>query len=226
MEINKGENYVYYQQLRQRIETITTRFREIGGQVAEVTIGEPASIDQITQVETELGVKLPISFKQVLTEFSSDFSIRCFLPDNMKKPEAFIQIFSVCPSWKLKDLVRLEGEREEWIKNVFPNPEDPYDAVWYNKLVFHGVGDGDLLAFDLSTGDIDPPIVYLCHDGSPGHGHKMADNFLDLLDKWSRVGFIGSDYFQWQTFTTSSESGIQPDVENAKKFREWLKLEI
>jgi hypothetical protein len=36
------------------------------------------------------------------------------------------------------------------VSDVFSNTEDPYDAVWHNKLAFYKIGNGDLIAFDLA----------------------------------------------------------------------------
>jgi hypothetical protein len=75
-----------YKLLRNRIEAITSRIREIDGEVQEVIIDKPASLEQIIKTEEQLGVKLPESFKKVLNEFSANFSLRWFLPDNMEQP--------------------------------------------------------------------------------------------------------------------------------------------
>ena len=75
-----------YELLKERIEIITSRIKEIGGEVQEVCIDEPSSLEKIIQVEKKLGVKLPNSFKKVLLEFSGNFSLRWFLPDDMELP--------------------------------------------------------------------------------------------------------------------------------------------
>ena len=78
-----------YEVIRYRIETITSRIKEIGGEVQEVIIDEPASLEQIIKTEEQLGVRLPESFKKVLKEFSGNFSLRWFLHDNMEQPNEF-----------------------------------------------------------------------------------------------------------------------------------------
>jgi hypothetical protein len=214
-----------YELLRNRIEVITSRIKEIGGEVQEVIIDEPASLEQIIKIEEQLGVKLPESFKKVLNEFSANFSLRWFLPDNMEQPNEFREIFSGRPHWSLELLPQFEEDRMGWIENVFPNPEDKYDVVWHNKLAFCEVGNGDYLAFEISNSD-DAPIVYLSHDDGEGHGYKIANNFIEFIDNWSRLGFVGSEDWQWLPFTTSPDSGIVADGEAAKWFRNWLGLDI
>ena len=214
-----------YRLLKERIEIIASRMQQIGGEVQEVVIEEPASIEEIVQTEEQLEVKLPESFKKVLTEFSGNFSLRWFLPEDMDPPHEFREIFSGTPNWSLERLPQFENERKGWIDNVFPNPQDEYDVVWHNKLAFCEVGNGDYLAFDMKD-DTENSIIYLSHDGGEGHGYKMANNFIEFIDKWSKLGFVGCDDFQWLPFTKSSISGINPDDEQANRFRTWLGLEM
>lgn len=214
-----------YELIKKRIELITLRIKEIGGEVQEVIIDEPSSLEQILQTEEKLGVKLPDSFKKVLTEFSGNFSFRWFLPDDMEQPNEFRGIFCGTPHWSLELLPQFEEDRKGWIDNVFSNPEDGYDAVWHNKLAFCEVGNGDYLAFDMKNNS-DAQIVYLSHDDGEGHGVKIANNFIEFIENWSRVGFVGCEDWQWLPFTTSSISEINPDGESAKRFRSWLRLDI
>ena len=197
-----------YGLIRDRIKAITSRIKEIDGEVQEVIIDEPATLEQIIKTEELLGVKLPESFKKVLKEFSGNFSLRWFLPDNME------QLLS-----------QFEEDRMGWIENVFPNPEDEYDMVWHNKLAFCEVGNGDYLAFDMNNSE-DAPIVYISHDDGEGHGYKMANTFVEFIDNWSKLAFVGCEDWQWLPFTTSPESGIMAEGEAAKRFRDWLGLDI
>lgn len=210
-----------YTLIRKRIEEITSRVKEIGGKVQEVMIGEPASREQITEMEARLGVKLPVSFKKVLEEFSGEFSLRWFLPD--ERADEFEGVFSGTPHWSLKRLPEIEEYRMGWVEGVFPNPDDPYDKVWHNKLAFCDVGNGDYLAFDMTDSD-DAPVVYLSHDDGGGHGYRIANNFVEFIDNWSKIGFVGCEDWQWLPFTTGPESGIVTNGETAKQFREWIGL--
>ncbi|MED0964125.1 hypothetical protein P4T31_03915 [Bacillus paramycoides] len=74
--------------------------------------------------------------------------------------------------------------------------------------------------------DMDAPIVYLSHEDGEGHGYKVANNFIEFIENWSRVAFVGCEDWQWLPFTTSPESGINSDDEPAKSFRNWLGLDI
>lgn len=213
-----------FELFNKRVHSITSRIQQLGGKVQEVVIDEPASPEQIMQMEEQLGVMLPKSFKQVLQEYSGNFSIRWFLPDNLERPHEFIEIFCGTPHWSLERLPEFEEGRKGWVDNVFSNPDDPYDAVWHHKLAFCEVGNGDYLAFDLK--DSHDSIVYLSHEGGTGHGYKLANNFLEFIENWSRIGFVGCEDSQLIPFTTSPDSGIDADGEAAKRFRDWLELHI
>ncbi|MCC5891957.1 SMI1/KNR4 family protein [Exiguobacterium sp.] len=216
-------NYVSF---KKRVHTIASRVEQLGGEVGEVTIAEPASSDEVLQMEKRLGVSLPKSYKRVLLEFSGEFCFYWSLPDDMEQPHEFRKISSGTVQWGLKSLPRLEEERKEWINVVFPDVNDPYDVIWHNKLAFCEVENGDYLAFDLSDGVDDAPIVYLSHDDGEGHGYRLANNFIEFIENSSRLGFVGCEDFRWLPFTTSSTSGIQTEGEAAIRFRSWLALEI
>ena len=53
-----------------------------------------------------------------------------------------------------------------------------------------------------------------------------ADNFVELLENWSRLAFVGEEDDQWLPFTKDSVSGLIPDGEPANRFRAWLKVSI
>ncbi len=108
-----------YELLKERIEIITSRIKYIGGEVQEVCIDEPSSLEQIIQVEEKLGIKLPNSFKKVLLEFSGNFSLRWFLPDDVELPNELTDIFCGTPHWSLESLSEFEKERKDLIDEFF-----------------------------------------------------------------------------------------------------------
>ncbi|WP_182540344.1 SMI1/KNR4 family protein [Fontibacillus panacisegetis] len=211
--------------IRERIDRIASRIIDIGGEVQEIVIQDPATENQIELVEHHLGIALPNSFKHVLLNFSSDFSFRWFLPDNLELLNKFRGIFSGRPNWNLHQIIEIDEGRRGWVEHVFPNPEDEYDKVWHNKLAFMEVGNGDYFAFDLSEQG-EYPIVYLSHDDGEGHGFIIANNFIDFINNWSRIGFVGTEDWQWMPFVESKQSGINPDGASAIEFRELMNFNI
>lgn len=214
-----------YDIVKSRIERALQSIKQLGGDAKEMRIERPATSEEIAQAEMELGVKLPHHFKKVLMEFSKDFDLRWFLPENLEAPEEFRSIFSGRFHWNLSLLSQMEEGRKGWIENVFPDPANAYDAVWHNKLAFCEVGNGDYLAFDMKNPE-EAAIVYLSHDDGEGHGWILANHFIELLENWSQLAFVGSEDWQWVPFTADSTSGILPNSEAAKRFREWLGISI
>ncbi|NMO95328.1 SMI1/KNR4 family protein [Paenibacillus lemnae] len=214
-----------FETIKERINIIANRIVEIGGEVQEIEIGAPATEDEIKSVEHQLGTTLPESFKQVLLNFSGDFSFRWFFPEEFELPYKYREIFSGIPYWSLHLLSDVEEGRRGCVEQIFPNPEDEYDKVWHNKLAFMEVGNGDYLAFDLSE-DRDFPIVYLSHNDGEGHGYIIGNNFIDFLNNWSRIGFVGPEDSQWLPFVESAQSGINPEGVSAIEFRGLLGINI
>ncbi|RZJ57285.1 MAG: SMI1/KNR4 family protein [Hymenobacter sp.] len=120
-------------------------------------------------------------------------------------------------------ILPLEEARAGWVNEVFSNPSDEYDKVWHNKLVFQEVRNGDYLAIDLNIISYGK-IIYLSHDDGGGHGYVMADSFTELLSKWSVLGCVGAEDWQWLPFCEDKYSGIDPNCENAQLWKQTLGL--
>ena len=216
---------MHYDVLLERIKTIQLTIEKSGGKVTEFIHNPPATIDQVSHIEKLLEHELPASFRKVLLEFSSKFSFKWFFDEDVELPNEFREIFSGRIHWDLNALIYLKEEVEGWIDNVFSDIENEYDLVWHNKLAFCDVGNGDFLAFDLNHSD-DSSIIYLSHDDGEGHGYTLANSFVELLENWSRIAFVGEEDFQWLLFTESLDSRLVPDGEAAKRFRDMLRLTI
>jgi SMI1 / KNR4 family (SUKH-1) len=206
---------------KRRCETAVHACTKIGGSSAELRIERPASEAEVCAVEKALGITLPASFRRALLRFSRALEINWFLPDNMK-PALPLQIFCGMLSWDLHKLVELNRELQSWVDNVFPDPGNKYDRVWHDKLAFHNVGNGDYLAFE--RGAPDSPVVYLSHDDGQGHGYLLGPTFFDAIDRLTIVGCAGAEDWQWLPFTSSPTSGLEPDGDNARKWRDWFGL--
>lgn len=226
---NRQNNFngapLHFDVLMERIEYISKAIEKVGGKVTELIIDPPATLDQIHNIERLLDQDLPESFKKVLLEFSSNFSFKWFFDEEMKLPTEFREIFSGRIHWDLNALINIKDDVEGWIDHVFPDEENDYDKVWHNKLAFCDVGNGDYMAFDLNHND-NPPIIYLSHDDGEGHGYTIANSFMELLENWSRIAFVGEEDTQWLLFTESLDSRLVPDGEAAKRFRALLGLTI
>lgn len=210
-------------EFKRRIDAISEAIRSLGGEVQELVIRPPATEQEIERVEHQLGRSLPSSFKQALLHIAGEFSFCWFMPEDHKFPEPYHNIFSGRIHWNLQQLPQIDEGKSECIKQVFPNPEDEYDKVWHDKLAFMEVGNGDYVAFDVKSGD-DPPVVYLSHADGQGHGYILAHHFMELLEKGSRIAFVGTEDWQWLTFTESKDSGINVQSTAAAQWRKLIGL--
>src|SRR5262249_9542796 len=120
-------------------------------------------------------------------------------------------------SWSLTRLAEIEQGRKGWIECCFPNIEDEYDRVWHNKLAFLEVGNGDMLALDLSLPSV--PVVYMSHDDGEGHGYRLGADFTDFITRWTLLGCPGAEDWQMLPFISSPTSLLAPDCENARLWR-------
>ena len=196
-----------------------------GGEASELVIAPPASAEAVAQVEAELGVILPVSFRKVLTNFSAEVNIYWFLPNDLDLPVPYKPIFSGDCSWSLSRMPGIAHWYLEWVETNFFNPNDPYDRVWQDKLAFAEVPNGDNIAFDLMFMP-DPPVVYLSHNDGEGHDYRLGDNFIDFMERWSLLGCPGNEDWQMMPFLPNATSGLDAYGENARKWREWFGLDF
>jgi len=229
----------------QRCNAVTNACQRLDIDCRECTISPPASEREVETVEVKLGRPIPVSFRNVLTGYASHLELRWFLQKNPKPgkfrdfflafykreeklqewidpPKQFEGIFSGHCYWDLSNLVNLEKVRQDWVENCFPNIEEPYDAVWHNKLAFLPVGNGDMLAIDLLVEE--GPVVYLSHEDGNLHGTVLGKDFADFIDRWSMIGFVGAEDWQLENFIHPGTDGLDPYGENAKAWREWFGL--
>ncbi|TQV65846.1 SMI1/KNR4 family protein [Exilibacterium tricleocarpae] len=199
--------------------------RNMGGEVQVLSYDVPATEDEVKTLEVKLGFDLPLKLKEVLLGFSKKVEFRWFMPDDFEFQGELSQIFCGERHWSLDWIAQFNEDKNGWRDEVFPNKEDPYDLVWHHKLAFHEVGNGDYLAIDLSIPGQEQ-VVYLSHDDGEGHGVPLAKDFKEFVCSSSRLGCVGAEDWQWLPFIEKGAPFINPDCENAKKFREALKVKI
>jgi hypothetical protein len=188
----------------------------LGGTWDEVMIDDPATEQELIRIETTLGQALPAGLRQFALTVSRRIEFHWYLPEDYELPEPFRDIFSGGLDYDVSKIPEHEQGRAGWERECFPDPDDPYDLVWHNKLGFHHVPNGDYLGFDLQG-----RVVYLSHDDGEGHGYVMASSFVDLLERWIPLGCPGPEDWQWLPFVSGATSGILP---NSAKANEWLRI--
>lgn len=211
--------------IEQRWRRTLTAIARIGGSTEPLKIESPAPEGEIESVEDALGFRLPRSFRNTVLKYSRSASFGWFFPDDYELPHDLSGIFRGCCYWSLDHLIELNEAKNSWIREVFPDPADPYDGVWHGKFAFYEVGNGDYLSIDLKEKD-NEEVVYLSHDDGEGHDRKMAPNFEELILRWSRLGCVGGEDWQWLPFMDGPDGYLDPDCDNAREFRRLLDLSI
>ena len=185
-----------------------------------------ATMQEIQDLEAKLDCSLPDSLKQAFLEFSKSISFYALLPDEFELPHALREIFSAQFTISLADVLEAETSRRSWVEACFPDPDDPYDKVWHNKLGMMTVGNGDVIAFALDDGNTDNRVVYLSHDDGPGHGYVLGSNFQEYFSNLLLIGGCGNEDWQMEPFITDAQKGINPDCENARLYRDLIGLKL
>ncbi|MVO15284.1 SMI1/KNR4 family protein [Parasedimentitalea huanghaiensis] len=196
-----------------------------GGEVEDLVIERAATQDEVQQVESNLGHRLPESFRRMLTGFSKSVEMTWSLPEELELADPFSEIFRGNIHWSLDQLEKLESARQDWIRECFPNPSDPYDRVWHNKLVFYEIENGDFISLDLSATH-HGEVVYLSHDDGQGHGVRLAKSFDDFIHSWSMLAGVGGEDWQWLPFYDPQNACLDYSGEHAMKFRKIIGLTL
>jgi hypothetical protein len=186
-------------------------------------------------MERTLGRAIPSSFRKVLLEYSARVCIEWALPDDMRPPEPFRDVWSGECRWDLKSLPELQNTHRKWIEGCFTGKQPPdwekpshlieYDLVWHGKFAFLEIGNGDMIAIDIARAG-DQPVVYLSHEDGSKHGYWLGRDFEDYVDRLSLLGCVGSEDSQLAPFLSGPHSLLDTDGPNARQWREWFGLRL
>lgn len=212
-------------------ELLTERWKQtldaverFGGETEPLIIEPPASLEEVIKLEDHIGVSLPEGIRDMLLTFSRKVSFYWSLPEGIGRFDEFPNIFCGDFQWSIEFLETFNNYKGKWINEVFSDPTNTYDAVWHKKFAFLSVGNGDYLTVDTAPDRI-PTVVYLSHDGGQGHGRHLGADFTDFILRWSRLGCVGAEDWQWMSFAPSG-GYLDPDCTAAKLFRCRLDLNM
>jgi SMI1 / KNR4 family (SUKH-1) len=194
-----------------------------GFDARELVFAEPAAARDVDLLEADLGIQVPPAFKALLTHVSSHVEFRWFAPEKRTFPIPMHQCFSGDLHWSLDFVRQFNADKESWIRECFPDPSDAYDRIWHNKLAFYEVGNGDYLALDLNE-QRRGQVVYLSHDDGQGHGHVLANDAIDLVQRWAPLACVGGEDWQWLPFKRDKEVALDPDGAQGNQWRQLLGL--
>lgn len=202
----------------QRWKQTQGAIEKIGGKCS-LKIYPPSTEEQIKEIERQLNVQLPLSFRWVLLEFASRLEFAWTLPDHSRLSKSLHRSFlNICEGnchWNLYSLLQLESSRKA--NGISSN-------IWQNKLLFHEINNGDFLAIDLR--EADGSVIYLSLEDDVGicHGYTLGENFIDFMDRWTSIGCPGAE--DWHLVPFISSTAINSDGERSEKWRKWLGISI
>ena len=182
-----------------------------------------ASADDVERIERQLAQQLPPSLRNFFVHTSRRVAVGWFLPKNVTPPQPCSEIFASTTVVDLAELVPLQARHHRWVEACFQNPADPYDTVWHHKLPILHVANGDLIAIEI--GKETERVCYLSHDGSEMNGFVLGESFDDYLDRFSKIGFVGPEDWQWRAFVGEGQR-IDPHGAPAQVWREWFGLRL
>lgn len=186
-------------------------------------IGPSATESSVISVEEEIEQAIPVSFRNVLIGYSSEVRVEWEVPDDERKtlPEVLRQIWAGECRWSLESLPSLWTTYQEWLK-AFTDPADKYDGPWQSKFPILEVGNGDIIAIDISQ-QHKQPVVYLSHEGDDTiHGYWLGRDFEDYVDRLTKLGCVGAEDWQLAPFVSGPRSFLDTEGANAKLWLDWF----
>lgn len=214
-----------YEKIDELFITLKMAYEQFSEDVVEYKKSERATEEEVEELETTIGQKLPVSLKDFFLNFSKEVYFNATLPDDYELPDELRGIFCAYFTVSLDEILVAEESRKD-LMECSGDLDDEYDRVWHNKLGFMTVPNGDVIAFDLLDNEEDKKVVYLSHEGDDSHGWILGDNFASYLEKLILVGGCGNEDWQMIPFCRDCTSGIDPFCENAKHYREIIGFNV
>lgn len=206
-----------------RIEWILGIAKKRNWDYSDLTIKKPISEKAFDILEKELNIKYPEDFKEVLTTYSSGILMNWQIEGEETEGE-FREIFCGAGRGYLWNFDTLRDDYKnikDWITECFPNSKDEYDRVWYNKVPFLDVPNGDVIAFGDKT-EFGNQVVYLSHEGDDFHGQILGENFIDFINKWTQLGCVGTEDWQFEPFYDYEKKTMLSDKTILDRWIKWL----
>lgn len=215
----------FCENLMRRIKKTALEVNRLGGRVLDFKIEDPATKEEIKIIEENLGFNLPVHLKDFLLSFSKSI-IFSYSLDNMKKviPSQLKSIFAGSLYIDLNEIYTINEDKNYLIDNCFDDLDKELITKLRNTLAFLTVPNGDYLAIDLN--EEYPTVIYISHELDEMNGCILGDNFLDFIDRLSKICFIGPEDFQFKNFIVDTNKGLYPCAENAFILRDLFNFNV
>lgn len=178
----------------------------------------------ITVLEAELGLEYPSDFKEVLIRYSGAVHLSWHMGED-NPGGIYREIFCGGGRGYLWDFDRLKDNYDYylgWMDAILSEGElDKYDKIWQNKIPFINVLNGDMIAFGEAT-EQGHPVIYLSHENDELHGCPLGHNFVDFISRWSNIGCVGTEDWQFEPFYDFKKRELKTEGREVERWKEWL----
>jgi hypothetical protein len=185
-----------------------------GADVRSTVIAEPAAGAQLASVEQQLGRPLTQSLREFFTIGSAHLDCHyAFEPENL---------FGGARLGPLSELPEFSRSAAEWAAETWVADAPDQHAMWTSALPFVRMNNGDYLALDPRSADIDPPILYLNHDDDSS---VIATDLATFLNAWERLAYVGPEHWLLLEFV-DGRGYLDPESDRAARLRRLLTPDV
>ncbi|MDQ0415892.1 hypothetical protein J2Z48_000050 [Croceifilum oryzae] len=193
------------------------------GIVPQPIIKEPATQQEIEEIENRLGYQLPSMFRHTLLHFSKSVSLSWdFYKDPLDQalPKEFREGGFGTIEWRMddiEDLDELAGDLDADVLHIYGIEDENYRSPLHGKLQFMHVANGDIIAFDMQVMG-EPSVVYWNHETD--ELIYLADSFHSFIERLNKLHCVGNEIWAYEPFLT--DQGLDPNGHNAQSWRKWF----
>lgn len=205
------------------------------GGIGNLFINQPASENDVLQIESTIGFELPQSFKKVVIDYSNqcDFywntqeNSTCVLDDpniysTQGEPYTNRNILNGglfdLGLWNLDKLIQLNAIR---LDHDYLDEKNEEFHFWSNSFIFSGDGMGNYFGIDrkYNIGE----VIYLTNDKN-FHGWRLGKSFESFMNNWIQIGCAGGYINDYIALSSPHIPYINNKTTNAFKIKKWLEI--
>ncbi len=156
---------------------------------------------------------IPNSYSEFLQFGASSCQI-AYVFNGRNSGESIYGAIKFCSLDEISAVMESLIEFGEWLCEI---GQVEVGKVWQVAFPFSNLGNGDFLAFDLTSGVTDPPVIYLSHDEFVIR--KLASSLSSFLTEWEKLNYLGPAIWKLEDFIDSSGLlSVNPESTKFKKF--------
>ncbi|MDB5343025.1 MAG: hypothetical protein JWP89_1402 [Schlesneria sp.] len=206
----------------QRAIQFTQSLSRLGSEpIVSAEADEPLTKEQLAELQTSIEYKIPDSLAAFLLNESGSCRCKYSLTFRRRPTDGLVALvgeemasqFSYSSFYGGANLChseRLMGWNSEGVRSVFDDIDPECAELWRNSFVFMSMNCGDSLGLYTANDDIDPPVVYLSHEGTVRR--PIAPTLTHFLREWETLCYIGPEHEIFETFIDSETGYLDAKV--------------